>query len=331
MLIVSFNGNKRIPLVKENFYIALDGTLTTDLDWVHEVDLFAFRSITGINVKDINVLKTITYRGLNIPPVYWEWLEALPMIEGVDTPESMTIAPTVSIESLECPGLYIIPNFSNYLISPHGLLYKRSNGEEIKASRGILGYYTYRMTNDAGHTQNQLRHRILCLTFKRYPANVDELDVNHIDGIPGNDNLSNLEWATRSENMIHAYDMGLRTDNRPVEILDTNTGRIYIYASCSQAAEAFKVTTATICNRTKTNGFKSFDGFQYRYYPSKDEWPVVESSGGKYLVEFPDGTTKSCGCIEAAALVGLTRTSLLRALREGRDSGTNANKVKRIE
>lgn len=331
MLTVSYKGSKRVPLVKENFYISLDGILTTDLDWVHEVDLLAFNSITGIMVKDINVLKTITYRELNIAPVYWEWLEALPTIEGVTTPESMTIAPSASIESLECPGLYIIPNFSNYLISPKGLLYKRSTGEEIKASRSILGYYTYRMTNDAGHTQNQLRHRILCLTFKRYPANVDELDVNHIDGVPGNDDLSNLEWATRSENMIHAYDMGLRNDNRPVEILDTNTGRIYIYASCSQAADMFDVTTATICNRAKTNGFKSFNGFQYRYYPSKDEWPVVESNGGKYLVEFPDGTTKSCGCIEAATLVGLTRTSLLRALREGRDSGTNANKVKRIE
>ena len=33
--------------------------------------------------------------------------------------------------------------------------------------------------------------------------------VNHIDGDKQNNSIENLEWVSHSENMIHAYKMGL--------------------------------------------------------------------------------------------------------------------------
>lgn len=39
-------------------------------------------------------------------------------------------------------------------------------------------------------------------------------EVNHKDGDPLNNALSNLEWASRSENQLHAYRMGLVTRPR---------------------------------------------------------------------------------------------------------------------
>jgi hypothetical protein len=224
----------------------------------------------------------------------------------------------------------MIPYFSNYVISSDGRLIRRLLNMEIQASEGSLGYRTYRMMGDDGSTQNQLRHRILCLTFKPYSENVDDLDVNHIDGIPGNDSLNNLEWCTRSENMEHAYELGLRDDNKPVEMKDVNTGKIFIFQSCSSAGRMLNVTETTISNRAKTLGYKTYDGFQFRFHPNTDPWPDFEDSQGKYLVEFPDGSSKKCNCNEAARLAGLTRTSLLRTLREGRCYGTTANKVIRF-
>lgn len=54
-------------------------------------------------------------------------------------------------------------------------------------------------------------HRIILKTFKPN-NNCSRLDVNHIDGNKSNNNLENLEWCTRSENVIHAFNTGLQNN-----------------------------------------------------------------------------------------------------------------------
>lgn len=45
-------------------------------------------------------------------------------------------------------------------------------------------------------------HRLIAQTFIPNPENKE--DVNHIDGNRANNNVNNLEWTTRLENMQHA-------------------------------------------------------------------------------------------------------------------------------
>jgi len=77
-------------------------------------------------------------------------------------------------------------------------------------------------------------HRLVAETFLSKIENKNF--VNHIDGDKSNNNLSNLEWVDRSENMIHANKIGLckgynkSGSNNPSSklVLDTQTGIFYL-------------------------------------------------------------------------------------------------------
>lgn len=323
-----YNGPKRIPFLLEDFFVTYEGKLTDAKG--EELSLEEFNVRTKLNVRDKDVLTAVTFQKFNWPPTYWTHLRVLKTIDGVVAPENVVLGMAQPVPSKEFPGFFMIPYYSDYVIAANGVLIKRSNGREVTASQGPLGYYTYRMTDDSGSTQNRLRHRILCYAFKPYPAQVEDLDVNHKNGQPGSDSLENLEWCSRSENNIHAVGHGLRNDNVEVAARDMETGKVFIFASYSQAGRHFGVTETTISNRAKTEGYKSFNGFQFRRYPHNDPWPEFESEDGNFLVTFPDGREKRCGCVEAAKLAGLTRTSLLRAIREGRCYGKTQNRFQKL-
>lgn len=80
-------------------------------------------------------------------------------------------------------------------------------GEPRKATKNDQGYYIF---NVSGTIKNQRLHRAVAELF--LPNNNPDIltDVNHKDGNKSNNALSNLEWCTRSENIQHAYDTGLR-------------------------------------------------------------------------------------------------------------------------
>lgn len=323
-----FKGQKRIPFLIDDYYINIDGVME-DKDG-KPTSINDLNAITGLSIDSISVLLAVTYQDFHWGPVYWKHLKALSVF---DTPsvENIVLGIDNPVESLEYPGFYMIPYFSDYVINDIGVVLRKSTGATVTPSKGPLGYYTLRMRSDSGRTQNQLRHRIMCYAFKPYDHDVEDMDVNHKDGVPGKDSLDNLEWLTRSGNMFHAYEYGLRKDNKEVQVYDVNSQRVLIFGSCSSAGRFFGVTETTISNRAKTKGFKAYDGYQFRYHPNTEPWPEIsESSDGAYLVEFPDKTVKRCGCKEAARLAGLTRTSLLRMIREGRCYGKTRNKVTRI-
>lgn len=59
-----------------------------------------------------------------------------------------------------------------------------------------------------GRNNTMLAHRLVALAFIPNPKNKPE--INHIDGNPQNNHISNLEWVTRSENNLHAYRVNKR-------------------------------------------------------------------------------------------------------------------------
>lgn len=108
-------------------------------------------------------------------------------------------------------------------------LYQVSNLGRVKSLerkvKGKAGYYKVikekilnPTLNNNGYHLVKLSKQSKCkgITVHRLVANafIPNIDnkeqVNHIDGVKTNNRVSNLEWNTRSENMCHADNIGLR-------------------------------------------------------------------------------------------------------------------------
>lgn len=115
-----------------------------------------------------------------------------------------------SIENTEHEEFFSIPNFSNYYISKKGNIYHSSKKKLM--NQNILngtGYKAVNIKNDDGKYQTKKIHRLLMEIFVPNPLN--KKCINHIDGNKLNNDLSNLEWASHSDNLYHAWHTGLRS------------------------------------------------------------------------------------------------------------------------
>jgi len=75
----------------------------------------------------------------------------------------------------------------------------------LKCNKTPKGYIAVALSHGNKETR-RLVHRLVLSAFK---GDEKSLQVNHIDGNKSNNNLSNLEWVTQSQNIIHAYATGL--------------------------------------------------------------------------------------------------------------------------
>lgn len=95
-------------------------------------------------------------------------------------------------------------------------LYQVSNQGRVKSIRSNK-IHKKRLTHD-GYVKATLTvnykskdfrvHRLVAEHFIPNPESKET--VNHIDGNKENNNMDNLEWATRSEQNLHSYKLGLK-------------------------------------------------------------------------------------------------------------------------
>ena len=92
-----------------------------------------------------------------------------------------------------------------YYISNYGRLYNLIADIMVKQFITNAGYKEAKI-----YSKNISIHRIELFTFDPIPYDQFlKLDVNHKDGCKINNRLYNLEWCNRSDNIIHAFAMGL--------------------------------------------------------------------------------------------------------------------------
>lgn len=131
--------------------------------------------------------------------------------------------------------------------------HKVSNTGRAQSKRVILvlnmvrgGYYQAQLWTNKVYPR--YIHRLVAIAFIPNPNNYSQ--INHKDGNKANNHVDNLEWCTQSQNMKHAYDIGLRvrkpkkiigSTSKPVFSTDMITGIVKEYKSTREASRLLKI------------------------------------------------------------------------------------------
>lgn len=97
---------------------------------------------------------------------------------------------------------------SDGVIVAHQKLRGPSSDIALKPQKKRNGYLGVKLYDGSGY-KNVRAHRIVCEAFHGpKPSNVHQ--VNHKNGIKQDNRACNLEWVTQSENLKHAFAIGLK-------------------------------------------------------------------------------------------------------------------------
>ena len=131
---------------------------------------------------------------------------------------------------------------------------RRGIGKELRQYLLPCGYLDVSLSSN-GKVKHKRVHRLVANAFCENQDNKDE--VNHIDGNKQNNNACNLEWCTKSENMIHAYQEGLQTTTSrgPVRrVVCLNDGKEF--STAGEAARYYGLNVGMVSSqcRRKSRG-----------------------------------------------------------------------------
>ena len=162
------------------------------------------------------------------------------------------------------------PSRPNVYVSDVGMIAKNVRGRIMVLSQHLINSgYLVVSASDTGtkisENNNVLVHRLVAETF--VPNCRPEINncVNHIDGDKTNNCAWNLEWCTRSENMIHAVKHGLCKTDR-VRIVETGE----TFSSAVNCAKAIGGTVSGI-HDCKTGRQKMHRGYHFEFLGVDDE------------------------------------------------------------
>ena len=181
-----------------------------------------------------------------------------------------------------------VNGIEKYSVSNYGNIRNDFTGRILSTSVNNNGYCVVTICN--GNYRQKFVHRIVAQAFIENQKN--KKTVNHINGIKTDNRVENLEWATHSENVRHAYLNGLAvmTDEiklkisqktkgikkpnmkaytRPIYQHELHSGKlIQTHKSIQSASEILNIHIQCI-NRVLVGKRKHTHGYVFKYMPIK--------------------------------------------------------------
>ena len=166
-----------------------------------------------------------------------------------------------------------LDRYSKHNTSKTGFILQK--GKMLNPYISNKGYLKVELGDGFGKRKSVPVHRLVAIAFIDNPMNYDQ--VNHIDGVKTNNNLSNLEWCNNSMNQIHAYKMGLNKSSekagkpkKPVYQIEKYTGEIIAeFPSITEAGKTLGMKNPSNIALVCTNKRISSGGFKWKYVNSE--------------------------------------------------------------
>lgn len=135
-------------------------------------------------------------------------------------------------------GFRLCPLFPQYTVSEQGEIKDLRTNEYIQpALNKALGYLTAWIYDPRINRGREIAiHRLIGGAWVDRTDILNKTIINHIDGNKLNLSVINLEWTTYSENSIHAFKHGLRSDNIRCKLRDIHTGEVKEFFSLGEMA-----------------------------------------------------------------------------------------------
>lgn len=155
-----------------------------------------------------------------------------------------------------------IPGYENYKVSNHGNIYSEISGRKLKPGRDSYGYMQVCLCKKGQKPLTSKVHRLVLSAFQ----GPSDLDVNHKNGVKDDNNLENLEYCTRAENIRHAVKTGLSSPfgQAPIKLEACKDGD-YVgeFLSQADAARALKLDNSTI-SKIVNGHLKTTGGYTFK-------------------------------------------------------------------
>jgi hypothetical protein len=117
-------------------------------------------------------------------------------------------------------NLRLFPLNENYGVTIDGDVYSIVTQKWMNKIFTKLGYHEVSVKVPNRSSLGCFLHRIVLMTWGSMPPE-GKNEVNHIDGNKLNNHVSNLQWNSRSENMLHGYKNGL-CNAQKISIIERN-------------------------------------------------------------------------------------------------------------
>lgn len=131
-----------------------------------------------------------------------------------------------------------IKGYPNYQISNKGRIWSKYQNRYKATAENNKGYLQVNLKAINGKWKHELVHRLVALAFIDNPTGLPE--VNHKDSNRQNNNVENLEWVSRKENIEKS------SLPQKIEVYDKQNNLVGCYDSIRQACKELNLTESNV-------------------------------------------------------------------------------------